>query len=498
MGKKIRSFLDYDAMKRQRKEQFKQEVETRLEKLVLQELRNKGPPEHFFFSLISRPQKVLQIMIRGEREVFRQYLEGRKKDILYDAQRNVTVSHFQSNLHDLIVAAVHASRQNKGYLAKQEKRDLYARFLDLLQEFGDTGFSNGLFSRYPEARHLIARPTLPFLKEQKERLRAAVEGFRREKYLTSLNQRTLMELLFTEEATVIQQPASLPRREEQAQRPSSPEAPPGEESSPEGCKAYLLREFLLNEDTADNYAARVRLQEAEMLHRELERVVGEEYAILLINDHPDILLYPAEGILNKYVSTIQRVLKEVKRGNRNGKSPEEELGMEKNLSQYSCLENVLALKQRLCAGKQVSESATSGGETAFDLEGYKDQLLQKAGLDLDIVRAFTEGKTALFKGEFYVPQEYFRKNAIGKVERQKLDLLGESVFNRMVRAKAITRKHKANPVYRLNPHLQEITNFYLREYMRVTLYHDQIVAQEGEIKPNPDVWRELYKGKKQA
>jgi hypothetical protein len=170
---------------------------------------------------------------------------------------------------------------------------------------------------------------------------------------------------------------------------------------------------------------------------------------------------------------------------------EKRFGLTHHLHRYASLEELLKLKQELFTelGLHTLLPLPPGGRN-FDLEDYKDRLLTRAGLDIDLVRGFTEGKTAHFKGEAYMPAEYFRKNAAGKVRSAKFFTLWQETFDKLVRCGAISRKHKANPLYRLNPHVDEITNPYLREYMRVTLYKKQILAQEGKITPLIDLDKE--------
>ena len=47
-------------------------------------------------------------------------------------------------------------------------------------------------------------------------------------------------------------------------------------------------------------------------------------------------------------------------------------------------------------------------------------------------------------------------------------------------------KQPTGPVYSLNPSIEDITDPYLREYMRITLHGDAIVAREGRINPQFD------------
>ena len=246
---------------------------------------------------------------------------------------------------------------------------------------------------------------------------------------------------------------------------------------------YLTALFRLSLEVAQRYAGQITLSQLDELHERLKEVVGNQ-AVALVNRNPVILTYQTESKFTKYITTLNLVTERIKRNGSKGVDLTAKYGVENNLERYADLEQLLALKRELFTelGEYVSPE-TPSPQQKFEIEAYKSKLLQRAGLEESIVRAFTEGKTSQFKGEAYIPKEYFRKNAIGKVDASTLSQHFEDTFQHMIKTKAITRKHKATPLYRLNPHLNKVTDPFLREYMRVTLYYDQILAQEGEIKP---------------
>lgn len=153
-----------------------------------------------------------------------------------------------------------------------------------------------------------------------------------------------------------------------------------------------------------------------------------------------------------------------------------------NEERYASLESLLKLKNELFQETGVYDVVEEEEDGGLGFNEYKDELLRRAGLDIDIVRALTEEKNRNFVGENYTHIENFRKNVENKVDdRSKVDSLFSETFEKMVKSGAIKRKHKDNLVYRLNPRIKDIKNNYLREYMRLVLHANQIIAQEGEI-----------------
>ncbi|MDO8656333.1 MAG: hypothetical protein Q7K45_03780, partial [Nanoarchaeota archaeon] len=322
----------------------------------------------------------------------------------------------------------------------------------------------------------------PEREDEFDAVTTVTNGLCRERYITRENADTIVRLLSPRQEVQAFPILSSPARRK-TPPPISKQIVTRSRSTKEERLEYLTVLFNLDVEPATHIADNATLEQLEEMQSEMKNMLGENYFLKMVTINPAILLYPAENVFTKYHRTLSLVVGRIKR-NGDREILEQRFGVESNLERYVSLEKLTQLKQELLATTGEYAPAPMQTEAVFDLEEYKDKLLMKAEMNVPVVRAYTHGKTALFKGEYYIPREYFRKNATGKVPANILDNNWEDVFDEMVRLKAITKKPKdASPLYRLNPHINEIINPYLREYMRVTLYAAQIIAQEEKITP---------------
>lgn len=507
MARKIRSFAEYDAVKAEREEEFEVQVESRLERLVLEELKKKERTAGLFRYVFQHPVELVGFVLGGSRELLRISIENNRERFRSRAQREQFLQNFGSNIHDLVRGSVYLSHRHDEKLPEDARQSLYLRFLDELKDLVDKG-DPGFKQEYPEASEIGRGFHPPEREEEFERVKKVIYGLQRRKYITLQNAETLIRLLAPCTQRIMvpgRQLSSKPPREEATPAREATlaierkERKPAEESAPlpafsthQDRVEYLTLLLNRSDEMVQRYAHELSLKQLEDVHERLRETVGEEYAVQLLQANPAILGYVGEKLFSKYLKTLREVQERIRR---NGSKDDVagRFGLEKNRERYAHLEQLLELKRELFAATgsyaQV-EKAQKGPQKEFDLEEYKNRLLARAGLDIDIVRGFTEGKTAHFKGEMYMPAEYFRKNAAGKVEPAKFSAHWEEVFDEMVRLGAIVRKPKGNPLYRLNPHFGEITNKYLQEYMRLTLHAGQILAQDGRITPLIDLDKE--------
>lgn len=535
MAKKIRSWEEYDAVVKERQERFEEEVESELEELIAVNPFIKANRQRADFyrkqarglyrivrgQQVSVEEEIKERLTATEKELEEGIFKLLKPDLQPQAERTVVTEMVGSTLQDLAAYGVSVSKMPGGMLPLPEKNNLYARFVVQLAYLAAHNPPVHFVDNVPEAEHLVRHYHFPEWEQDIQRVTKVITELKKKKYISSQNASTLLQLLFPERRSVlgVSKPVkALPKQRaeplhhpEETARTGNGEAVtakteitgggenvcfPSEEQRRER-NEYMAVLFGLGDSVAKNYLEKVTVEQLDDLHRALKEVVGEENISLLTQYNPDILLYPAENRWGRYLRTLTVVLGRIRKNGSSGIDLEERFGLKNNVERYADLEKLLELKAELFRSSGAyAEVAAPADEKEFDLEQYKDRLLQKAGLDSEMVRAFTEGKSSHFKGENYFAEEYFRKNAHGKVSYQKLGRLFRPVFEEMVRQQAITRKHKANPLYRLNPHTDEITNPYLREYMRVTLYKDQILAQEGQITPLIDLDEEEKRGEK--
>ena len=512
MGRKIRSWEEYDQAVEEQQERFEADVISKLEQLLRPALRKvrglgeqvKKRVEGKLLEVDKRSRKVIsewsvEDFVENRLEDFG---EKTKDRLLPQAQEAVTLQYFQENVHHLIAYGVTLSRRSQA-LSGEAREKLYSRLVDQLQ--GIAKDCPSLRDQLPGIEQLTYRFSYPDEMEQRGRLQKIMDVLSRKKYLPRETAKTLLQLLTFQGPTIGTAPPPLSSRAAPAAAllsptPVLPPSPtllpsiplPAPSPSPrQEIIEYLTVMFELPLEVAENYAGIISLEQLEEFHEHLDKIVGEVYGLRLVQQNPEILAYPFQNLHREYLRALKLVQKEIGINGNRRQDLEKRFGLEQHLDRYTSLEELLKLKQELFTelGLHTASPSPSGGQD-FNLEQYKDRLLTRAGLDIGLVRGFTEGKTAHFKGQAYMPAEYFRKNAAGKVEPASFSALWQQTFDELVRCGAISRKHKANPLYRLNPHVDEITNPYLREYMRVTLYKKQILAQEGKITPLIDLDKE--------
>ncbi len=266
----------------------------------------------------------------------------------------------------------------------------------------------------------------PETPEQQERYQKNLRQLRQKKYISGKLEGKLVELILNPPRLYTPLEARAPSTATitPARVPTQPKR--------KSIEDYLLDPLKLSAAEARKYAYALTLEQVEDLYDKLALRVGEQAAELL-RFNPEILLYREQGILATYLKVLQQVVTKI------GTSPalQEHYGIASNLGIYSRLENLLELKRELYKTAAPEEAAP-----AFDLETYKSKLLKQAGLDVEVTRAIAESKNKFYIGEYYMPMQYFRKNAYGKAP-EKMDLMFPETFERLKREGAIVRKDKA-------------------------------------------------------
>ena len=486
-SRKIRSFAEYDRIRKEREEQFPQQVESQLEKLILKDF---AIGNNFVGVRLQSFSAVLEILVHGPQLALQAQIQRRKQELQPLIEKTLLLAQFQENMHDLIRCGVYLSKTTNSAIPADEKQSFYSRFIDEIKQLTDYSAYRDFFNQYPDVSSLLRGFHYPQREDELDRLQSVLTGLRRKNYLTAENVQTIAGLLTR---TLLVPTAAKSETFPVTSRVRGKTPPPVEEAAAERWTTpekmdYLTIVFQLSTAVAKQYAERVSLHDIEELREKLFNLVGEDYARRLLQTNPAILLYSEEALLTKYLTTLTVVQQRLK--HKNGQDLEAKFGIHVSFERYTSLEKILELKREVCRTTGLYTVPTAA-EEEFDVEEYKVRLLVKANLDGGIVWALTHGKNAMFKGEAYMPAEYFRKNAHGKVSDQDLSEKFGETFEAMVRLGAITKKPKnTSPLYRLNPHFSKISNQYLREYMRLTLYAAQIMAQEGCITPSLDLDKE--------
>lgn len=501
MTKKTTSFAEYEANRTERMASFEQaadkNLETRMQTTLHQIQKRHLQPEDIIAQKlgISLPQGFFQ---QGG---FLKFLKTSllAHEVLVDEsflQTNKEI--FSANLQDLVHAGINLARANPESIPNLEERKIcyshfYREVIELSKIYSDSGF---------ELKAVILDySTLPLSGEGKEIVLETIRSLQQKQYLTKRTAESLGKLLYPPERKMFT-PANGKNVSSQV---SSQETNYKEERSPVITKAtsssdsrnfdlrereeYLRVIFGLNGKTAELYSQVSSLEDLRHLNKELAQIVGEEQTRALIKNNPDILAYPSRNLLTRYLANLTVVIEHLHQEKEKTPSLEKEFGLENNFGVYSSLDSLLHLKENLFQ----RTGYHSNTEDNFDVEDYKTKLLERTELYPPMVRALTEGKNSMFKGEYYMPKMNFRKNALGRVSQREIDEHFETTFEAMIKQGAIYLKAKTHkPTYRLNEHLDEITDAHLREYIRITFYGEQMLAQEGKIKPEADLFKEIY------
>ncbi len=490
MAKKIRSWEEYDVSVKERQEQTRPEVETRLEQLLRADAYIKKKKkvgeflktkyDGYFFGVLEggiHPGIQALPIYQAIDGAFTAHTNRRREELRPQALVDVTRQHFRHNIGYLVHCATTRARSGI-YLQDQDKEEFYKR---LVEQLGTLAKKDEEFkAAAPQLQDLTLRLDYPDENEQTERLRQILSTLRKKKYLPLRDADQVIMLLTMREQAAANGTAAV------LTAGTTGAAPREATSSPTPAlqvEDYLSSQFKLSPDKVRKYSSLVTAREVEELWRKLGNVVGEEHTIQLVQENPNLLLYVSEGILPQYLKVLGAVKERLITAEA---EVAERFGMEKNRKRYAGLELILELKRELLM--ELGEEATPAPSpsVSFDLERYTNKLLQKAEVDIDWVKALTDGKNLTFVGNSPAKRDRFRKFAATKIERRKLGLF-DAVFDTLIRYGVVKTLPPSRDACVLNSNLDEITNPYLREYMRVTLYKDQILAQEGQITPLIDL-----------
>ncbi|MFH0701788.1 MAG: hypothetical protein V2A62_05110 [Candidatus Woesearchaeota archaeon] len=492
MAQKIKSWEEYEERRIRRREEIPKRLKS-LETILTSSSRKKEPPSAvrvlfssagiIILSGLNKTSDYEDIYPQVVRETFRMY--------------------FSETIQDLTQYGAFMAKSNEGRLDEINQDQIYGEFVEELRFVNSAPEIITLEERIPLLGTSFNYFSLPRLPEQAAVLKEVVTELKNNKYLTVRSAANLVNLLFPSEKikspipikTI--SPSALNINSESVLFKKHPETFSLPLSLPllEENKHYLVVCFGLSEAVAEKYHGAKTFREFESLYDNLAAIAGEEWTKLIVKYNPEILNYP-QAYSDKYLDTLREVLGELRRNSVRKPNLEKKMGLNQdNLILYSDLEQLTALKQRVYQSTRCFVEGNEGKETSveIDIEDYKDKLLGKTGLNSEVVFCLTEGKTLYFIGEQYMPYEYFRKNARNKaLNGTNFEDNFKDTFDKMVLQKALVPKAKANPVYRFNPKIQEITGPYLREFMRLTLHGDKIIRQEGHLTLNPGFIKEFY------
>ncbi|MBI5880759.1 hypothetical protein HZB90_01370 [archaeon] len=398
-----------------------------------------------------------------------------------------------SCIDDLVDCGMHLLRTSPDKcLPDGVQHDVYGRFTkELTEVYRKYG---ALVSDAPGIIEVLNYCFLPRLEEQVETVRTLVSNLRSKGYIRKRSAENLLFLLF--EAPRMR----LLKQEHVAVCAPAPTIVPEVASveevveSPvvaEDVAGHIVEKFGLERPAAEEVSVGRSIEQVRRFYETLAGMVGEKSASSIVSINPAVLGY-TNGKATKFLSNLEDVLTSQREAQQLlGDEAEEFEFKADNIPLFSDFKTLYSLKQKLFARMRGVKFPPKPAEGAIDVEEYKKKLLEKAGIEVEITYALISGKNLHFIGEVYMPAEYFRKNTYLKIDAKKMMHFAD-VFDELVRRKVLKKKPKVNPVYRFNPNINDIEDTYLREYMRITLHAEQIVAQEGELTLNQEIVQELY------
>ncbi|MEK6938908.1 MAG: hypothetical protein AABX04_07755 [Nanoarchaeota archaeon] len=489
MAQKITSWEEYENRKRQRRVEVPENLESLETLLDSSSKRTKSKPQ----VEVTRVGSGMVVMIGLSRASDRQ-------DAFHQAAELTIRTYFSDTITDLIQYEISLAKRNEGILDEENRVILYTKFTEELKFINETSMVVPLEEKIPLLDTLFNYYFLPRLPEQVAVLQQVVRELEDKKYLTRRAAKNLVTLLYPEKKMVFSSTFSTAEAKVSVAVPLADTLVKEEsaamlDSDIESSRVYLTTTLRLPLTAVEKIAKNFSQRELSDFYDDLSGIVGEEYASSLIQKNPEMLGYPL-SYKGKYLDTVKEILGELRAHSLRKPKLSKTLGLFiDTLPQYSDLDSVLALKQRVFQSTRtfVQLGANGQNQPEIDIDEYKDKLLVRAGVHVRVARAMTEGKTLGFIGEVYVPQEYFRKNTHAKMNRDSAcDLHFGECFDTFVKARAIIRKPKGNPTYRFNPDINSINNSYLKEYMRLALHGEKIIRQEGHLTLNPELVKEFY------
>lgn len=422
--------------------------------------------------LAEEDEKFNQKMAKNRRNVESLYGQGLRQE----AKTTVLAEAVKSNLEELLLLPIDVDHVPEG-----QRRELYALFREETQ-------------RFPQMRHAPEPDSGSELREHTHSLEQVLRELKWKRLVSSSRQEKYLDLFVRyEDAPALVQamlppPMALAAETVPIPGPSVPALPPLQEEGEDSQfkKEVLVGIFGLTETIAESYVT-IPLQVLDEVRHHLTQEIGsEELALELVRENPDILRYANEKKFLKYLSALSIIRVQLREDERVGGKLGEDYALPLHVRRVATLEGALQVKDEVLKvrGKYPAPEHIQPAEE-FNLEEYRSRLVGASALSIPMARAIVEASLE-FVGENYMPAEYFRKNAHGRATQREISKNFGDTFEQLISNGVLVRKHKAEPLYRINPHPKEVENPYLREYLRVTLYEKQIVAQEGRITPKVD------------
>ncbi|HLC70378.1 MAG TPA: hypothetical protein VJI32_00080 [Candidatus Nanoarchaeia archaeon] len=376
MAKKIHTFADYDAQKRKLELGLPRAAGLNLEQMLFDQFRKDASKTgHAVKKNVSPSTGQVQALFLEPGKVALCYVVQQDESYALEAEKAAQLDYFQQSMTELIICSVSMSKSHSS-LDEDQKQSFYARFIDNVKELTDSKYFAHFKMKYLGVEQMLQGFRLPDQEGEKfKAVKIVTDGLYREKYITRKNTDTIIRLLSSRQevqAFPARPPPAKAKTPVLSTRIAGDNLPPQDNQNPDQLREineYLTVVLGLSEGTAQSYLRKVNLEQLNQFHQQMKETVGDEYTCRLVQINPDLVLYPSQNMMTKYLTTLQLVQGRI-RSKGGGEKVETEFGLESNVKEYASLEQLLVLKRRLFQGTGDYHATTSGETAAQDFQIY--------------------------------------------------------------------------------------------------------------------------------
>ncbi len=377
-SRKIRSFAEYDRIRKEREEQFPQQVESELEQLILKDLRPN------FVDVKIGGNRLTLVKFKSIRDIFDVVFHGsnalhhqadqRRNEFRPKTEQTLVLTNFQENVQDLIRCGVYLAKSTQA-LPSDDQQSFYSRFVDQVQYLVSHRKYQELYEDAPNLSSCLRRFHYPQQQTDLDSFETVLTSLRKKNYLSPENVKTIYELL-TKKPLLTVPPT--PRASARLQTPAPVSVPLEENGTVQEKMEYLTAVFHLERDVAARYAGTILISNIDQFHNGLVAAVGSVDAQRIVQYNPDILLYTNNNLAGRYLRAITVVQERIRR-NGDRIRLKEKYGPTQHPEKYASLDALLKLKEELMPTFS-SEQAAAPLTPSIDIstiEIYKYQVLHR-------------------------------------------------------------------------------------------------------------------------
>lgn len=341
MGKKIRSFADYDAAKAEREENIGQQVKSKLEflvdnhpsiKKIKQETQREKRKEIQKLTPKIRNGRVM--LSPAAKEIFYSPIEieinekqskkiAIQRQLLMtqlqpNARRDTLVDMVKYNVRDLILCGIEIANANEDVLSEENKNEVYSRFRSELNLLSENGQNKYFKREFPDLDYFLSRPCLSG-PEEIEAFNKVLFKLAKEGYIMKDHPNTLIELLTKEPEEVQPEKPYLSPQVKSNWKKASRETVPKAETIDQTAEviSYLINRGIDGRDAAA-YSTEIKFADLKLFCQGLERYVGqyeEESGKFFQENYQTLLPCVVDKHHTKYLTTLQKIQDKIRENN---------------------------------------------------------------------------------------------------------------------------------------------------------------------------------------